>query len=121
MERFVQEHAASLREVSAANRDLALRLTTLSVQVRHDRDDDTFVLTIGEPQEAITESVRNRLFYRLDPDTLKIVGIEIPHVSARLAGDPTLASILRRLLPLTALDSPQAAEIARDLEELIPR
>ncbi len=120
MDQLAEEHAASLREVAAANRDLRSRLTELSVRVLHDRDDDTFILTIGEPQEAITESVRNRLYYRLDPDTLKIVGIEIPHVSRRLADDPLLASLLRQFLPLVEPESPHAAQVARELSDLIP-
>ena len=81
---------------------ILLSVTHLTVNILFDRDDDTFVLTVGDPQDAIAESINNYLYLRVDPDSLKIVGIEIPHVSRRLNDQPLLAEMLRRTLPLAA-------------------
>ncbi|MBM2811672.1 MAG: hypothetical protein HW416_2431 [Chloroflexi bacterium] len=116
---LIAKHVASVRTVIDANLDLQERLASLSLCVVHDREDDLFTLTIGEPQEAVTESVRNRLYFRVDPDTLKIVGIEIPHVSARLNDDPLLEGFLRRFLPLAGPEQTPAIEAARELRELV--
>lgn len=52
--------------------------------------DDLFTLTLGEIQPAVTESVRNSLYLRMDLQTWRIVGIEIPELSLRLNDDPGL-------------------------------
>jgi hypothetical protein len=39
-------------------------------------------VTIGPPQEALTESVDDWLGLRVDPETLKIVGFEVLHAQA---------------------------------------
>ena len=97
-QRLIHEHEESLWEVLRANDDLDVRLRTLSVGVFYDRDDDIFEVTLGDPQEAITESVRNQLSIRLDPDTLEIVGLEIPNLSARIRDDPMLRQLWGLLL-----------------------
>ena len=128
-QRLIHAHEESLREVLRANDDLDVRLRTLSVGVFYDRDDDIFEVTLGDPQEAITESVRNQLSIRLDPDTLKIVGLEIPNLSARIRDDPMLRQLWRLLLriagPTSAIpgepESEPATRLADDLKrELLP-
>ena len=85
----------------------------------YDREDDTFFLTIGEAVlDAVYESVDNRLYLRLDPDTLKIVGVEIPHVSWRLKDDPRIRSLLTPYLGMVASDSAPAQRFAEALREL---
>ena len=91
---------------------------TSSISTLHDREEDTFFLTIGNPQEAIYESVDNRLYLRLDPDTLKIVGVEIPHVSRRLKDDPRIAALLQPYLAVIASESGTAEAFAQTLREL---
>jgi hypothetical protein len=54
----------------------------------YDREDDVLVITIGGPAEAITESVSNTFFLRVDPDTLKLVGIEVSVVKTLIARQP---------------------------------
>ena len=70
--RLISEGEAFFRSVLEANEDLAARLRELSICIAYDRDDDTFLLTLAEPQEALTESLDDsRLYIRIDPDTLK--------------------------------------------------
>jgi hypothetical protein len=116
---LIEEHSASVRAIIDANLDLQDRLASSSLCVVHDRDEDLFTLTIGGPQEAITEGVRNRLYLRVDPDTLKIVGIEIPHVSARLEDDALLSGFLHRFVPLAGPESTSAVKTAEELRSLV--
>jgi hypothetical protein len=119
MEGLTEKHIESVKKIIAANWDLQDRLATESLCVTYDRDEDMFLLSIGEPQEAITESARNRLYLRVDPDSLRIVGIEIPHVSRRLSDDPLLAGFLRRFLPRASIESASAREAASDLRQMV--
>ena len=116
---LTQEHRESLRAIFGANEDLGRRLGSLSVSVVYDREDDTVVVTLGEPQEAVMESVRNRLYLRVDPETLKIVGIEIPHVSRRLQDDPVLTEFLRRVFPIASSEAAPAMQLAGALRDLV--
>ena len=77
------------------------------------------MVTLGEPQEAVMESVRNRLYLRVDPETLKIVGIEIPHVSRRLQDDPVLTEFLRRVFPIASSEAAPAMQLAGALRDLV--
>ncbi len=119
MQDLTKLHAESMREILDLNRDLEQRLSTLSVSMLHDRDDDLFILTIGEAQEAITESVGNLLYFRLEPDTLKIVGIEIPHASRRLKDEPLLGQLLRWSLSALTDEPAPRARFAEALRELV--
>jgi len=119
MKKLVEEHIDSVKKIIASNLDLQDRLASGSLCVMYDRDEDLFLLTIGEPQEAVTESVRNRLYFRVDPDSLRIVGIEIPHVSRRLKDDPLLSGFLRRFLPQASMESSSAVAAASDLRQLV--
>jgi hypothetical protein len=77
-----REHVAWLREIWAANNDLAERMAALGVTSDLDADTDILFVTIGPPQEALTESVDDWLGLRVDPETLKIVGFEVLHAQA---------------------------------------
>jgi len=96
---MVLEHNEALQEILKANEDLADRMRSLSYHMLYDREDDTLTVTFGEPEEAITESSANRMYLRFEPETLKIVGFEIPHVSKRLKDDRILGDMLRSILP----------------------
>lgn len=86
--RLAREGRTFLKNVLEENRDLTSRLQQLSVTIAYDRDDDTFLVTLGEPQEALTESLAGgHLYLRVDPESLKIMGIEIPDLTTRLADD----------------------------------
>lgn len=126
--KLMQEGQAFVKRVLDANHDLATRLRELSVSIAYDRDDDTFMLTLGEHQEALTESLGgSHLYIRIDPDTLKIVGIEIPDLTARIDDDPGVKRIwlaARNVAgPCTATDIPdtvtEASErLERELRQL---
>jgi len=73
----MDENAAGLNGLLEANKDLEERLRTTDVRVGYDREHDMLLITIGEPQEAITEEVSRGLYVRVDPDTEKIVGMTI--------------------------------------------
>ena len=71
------EEPLALDDIMAANADFDERAAALAVSVTYDEEFDIFLLTLGDPQEAITEEVRDGLQMRLDPPSLKIVGFEI--------------------------------------------
>ncbi|MBM3942069.1 MAG: DUF2283 domain-containing protein [SAR202 cluster bacterium] len=64
-------------EIRRANVDLADRIEAERVTLDYNPEADVLTITIGEPQVAITEPLFDDIMYRVDPDTLKIVGIEI--------------------------------------------
>src|SRR5438105_2587790 len=106
MQRLAEEHQQSLDEVFRANGDLAARLKSQAVSLRYDPDDDVVILTIGERlAEGVYESVKNRLFLRLDPDSLKIVEMEIPDASVQFRDDPNLGPLLQSCLPGAGRDT----------------
>lgn len=114
-------------EILAANRDLGERLKSLAVSAFYDPEDDLYGIVIGRPQEALTESVHNRLYIRLDPATLKVVGIEIPDLTARLSDDDGIRRLWadsRHLLGPTDPAADAAVEpqerFAAELRDLVP-
>lgn len=127
--KMVKEGDAFLKSVLQANEDLAARVRELSVGIVYDRDDEQFMLTLGETQEALTESLDGgRLYIRIDPDTLKIVGIEIPDLTARLNDDPAVRSIwaaARNVAgPSISADGPESVaeaseRLAKELRQLV--
>ena len=64
-------------EIRRANFDLAERIEAEVVTMDYNPEADALTITIGESQPAITEPLFDDIMYRLDPDTLKIVGIEV--------------------------------------------
>src|SRR6266566_4837556 len=81
------EHLRSIEQLIAANRDLGQRVLQLGVTAVLDRDDDVLILTIGRPQEAVAESIDNTLYFRADPKSLKIVGVELCRFRSHVAED----------------------------------
>lgn len=105
---LLKQHEDVLKEILNANADLRERRITC---VQFDPDQDMLAVWLGDSQETITETMNNRVYLNLDPETLRIVWVEIPHVSARLADDPVLAKLLTGLLP--------RADIMDDLREAV--
>jgi len=66
-----------MKKLLEANRDFEERLRNSDIRVGYDDEHDMLFITIGRPQEAITEEVSKRLHFRFDPDTDKIVGMTI--------------------------------------------
>lgn len=73
----MDEKGTLMRQLLEANRDFEERLRNSDIRVGYDNEHDMLFITIGRPQEAITEEVSKRLHLRFDPDTDKIVGMTI--------------------------------------------
>jgi len=74
---LAREHADAVRAIMDANEDLSERLSDQGTYFVYDEEDDFFAIMIGPPVEAVTESIANTILFRVEPETLKIVGIEI--------------------------------------------
>jgi uncharacterized protein YuzE len=72
-----QVRALDLEEIRKANHDLAERMTTEKVMLAYNPEADVLSITVGTPRPALTEPVGGDVMYRVDPDTLKILGFEI--------------------------------------------
>jgi hypothetical protein len=126
--RLAHEHETIMAAIRAANDDLEARVLSLGLHVAYDRADDTLILTIGPLVEATTESIANTVLVRVDPDTLKCVGLEVLGFKALLRERPPLpASLLAALdwldRAVTALFRPptreETAELGRTVKQLI--
>jgi hypothetical protein len=85
---LAQEHAEAIRAIFDANDDLQDRLVGLDTELVYDPEDDYFAVLIGPPTDATTESIANCILLRVEPDTLKIVGLEIYDFERRRAQAP---------------------------------
>jgi uncharacterized protein YuzE len=83
----MDENAAGINGLLEANKDLEERLRTSGIRVGYDREHDMLLITIGEPQEAITEEVSKGLYVRVDPETEKIVGMTITSFEKGFLGE----------------------------------
>jgi hypothetical protein len=84
----------------ATNGDLGSRMATLGVTSEYEVENDILFVVIGAPVAALTETIDNWIGLRVDPVTLKLVGLEI--LGAR-ANAPSLAILTTRLLLLLAV------------------
>ena len=143
MTALAQEHHEWLLHILAANQDLAERIQTLGVSVDYDEEDDALFITFGPPVEALTESLDGITYLRVDPDTLKIYGLEVwgfrmfvaqVAAGARLwwhATETFIAGLRKRLagspkstaapkVPAEHVSLPVASErLAKDIRELV--
>ena len=96
----------SKNEIIKANRDLKRRLSKSEFDLAYDAEHDILMVTIGVPQEAITEQIEDHVFCRLDPDTLKVVGFSITAFKRLfLKNEPEIAKNF-----LTLLERPRTLE-----------
>jgi len=87
------------QDILDANTDLDKRVQRLDVTVMYDEEFDIFLLRFGPSQEAITEEVSDGLQLRLDPKTLRIVGLEVLGFQRRfLAEHPEFGRLYELLL-----------------------
>lgn len=126
---LARDHAIALRAIFDANDDLPRRLATLEKKLVYDAEDDYFAIVIGPPVEAITESLANAILFRVEPETLKIVGIEIYDFEERRKNAPApWAAMIEYWAPVVeALRSGQDGSEAlsrvvegRSLREIVP-
>jgi uncharacterized protein YuzE len=72
-----REHHAWMQQILEKNKDLAERIGRLGLTTEFDQEADVVYHTIGPPTEALTESLDGEIYIRVEPDTLKIVGLEV--------------------------------------------
>lgn len=77
----------------------------MPVHAEYDSEDDTLIVYIGENQEALSPSIENELFLRVDPDTLKIVGAELLHFRDHMRDRSDLLNVVLHLLALAGTAS----------------
>jgi hypothetical protein len=124
-----REHGAYLRRIMEANADFAERATALGARAEYNRDEDMLSISVGPVTEASAESIDNYVFISVEPETLKIVGIDVMGVRDLLVAPPPEAEPLARALePIAAAllvdeqrPSPRAVEaLARTVRQLVP-
>lgn len=118
------QHDATLQAILAANGDLEERLRCASVSVFYDADADLLMVSFGESDGAVTETIDNRIALRTQVDTLKLIGIEILGFQAHAAEDPRYMRLF-----MDAIKTPGARfemfashsdRLADQIRELIP-
>lgn len=109
-----EENAAVVQKVREANADVRDRLGALEFSAVYDVEEDTLLVTFGEPQEAISEAATDNVFLRLDPETYKIVGIEVLGFRGRFADYPPVADIFFTALRTNRLRVEYGETIATD-------
>lgn len=60
-----------------ANRDYLDRVDKEGVNAAYDATLDTLFIEIGGPQEALSEHLLDNILFRVEPDSLRVVGFEI--------------------------------------------
>ncbi len=113
------ESRAFLQEIVEANRDLNKRLADIDVCVSYEPGEDLFTLMLGDPQEALTESIDNVFYIRVDPESLAIVGIEVPYLSERLQDHPDIAKLWRSATGMVGPDTKATDAFAHALQALV--
>src|SRR5438874_107101 len=92
-----QQYDAAAAHLGAANHDFVDRVQILGATAYYDPEDDWFILSIGEPAEAVTIEVNDVLNLRYDPSSWKIRAIEIPSVRAFVAVYPEAGKLVEAL------------------------
>ena len=123
MAELEREHREWIADIVARNQDLEERMRVLGVSVAIDEEDDALFLTIGPPTEALTESIDGLFYLRVEPDTLKVVGVEVWGFSTalqRVAG--FLVHALHAAGSKVHIESVEpsaaSAQLAQDIREL---
>ncbi len=108
------ERAAWWARVQAANPDIEGRMARQPYTVQYDPEDDTLFIHIGDPRPAISITMDDRVYLRVDPSTLELVGIEVVDLQAP-ATTPALAEYLAALR--AAVGPPAVAAAVRAVLE----
>jgi hypothetical protein len=64
-------------QVNKGNTDITDRMLSEGLKFSYNSEADVLSIIIGAPRAAITEPLVDDIMYRVEPATLKIVGIEI--------------------------------------------
>lgn len=112
-------------KVRQANFDLSDRMEEEGLTLSYDPEGDVLSIIIGEPREAITEPMVDDIMYRIDPETLKIVGFEIVQFQADfLYHNKVVRKMVKAAFPELLLETQQTikvveAEQRRKVESLL--
>jgi len=98
LDKLDREHLDTLHRVASVNSDFEDRFRDSDISVILDLEDDLFAITFNTQQEALTIDIDDGLYFRVDPDTYKIVGIEVWHSRERLAEDSPTSRIMAKAL-----------------------
>jgi hypothetical protein len=111
LETLRAEHRQFVQELLDANKDLVERADRLGLDVNYDHENDELLCTIDKPVEAATVSIANTVYFRYDPDTLRIVGFGVLGLRAHAGRSEAMDRLIARAL----LSPGDAAQAARDL------
>lgn len=74
---FDDPQPLDMEMVGRINLDLVQRLFDEGVTFAYDEDGDTMFITIGKPVPALSEHIVYDLYYQIEPESLRIVGITL--------------------------------------------
>ena len=119
-------HLDTLVRVREANVTvLEEKFRTSEVSVIYDLEDDLLAIMLNKQQEALTIDIDEGIYFRVDPDTYVIVGIEVWHPRERLAEDSPISRIMAKALAAgsrVTIARPMAASstsFAEDVRDLV--
>ena len=101
-----REHTAVLRNILGSNDDLFERVRKAGIVEDYDREGDILYLWLGGPQPASSESVDGLLYLRVDPESSRIVGIELEHAREIVREAPFISKFVHDLLIAGRRDPP---------------
>jgi hypothetical protein len=116
---FRRAHAAMIIRILNANEDLSERMDQEGITLEWDRAEDVLYVTLGDPRPSLTESVRNTIYLRVHPDTLKLHGVEFHHAAALASQSPKLAALLELAEQQAGAPLKIPRRFAQDLRELV--
>ena len=126
-----REHAELWRAIFAANSDADVERHVIErgITLSYDQESDILDLTIGQPREALTESLDNTTFLRVIPSTLEIVGWGVLGYQSFVNDPPQGLERVAELVRLMGervmdgsitISGSDATEIAHSMRELVP-
>ncbi|MGI8553445.1 MAG: hypothetical protein ACR2PL_22075 [Dehalococcoidia bacterium] len=128
LDQLERDYLLMMNQILAVNQDLPERIRRLGMRTIYDLDDDTVIVRIGEEQEALSPSIQNELFLRVDPGSLKIVGAELTHFSEHQTKRSAILGFFRDLWQIAGMtswtvvsqaDDEIRVDLVQDMRELV--
>jgi hypothetical protein len=88
-----QPQPLDMSQVARLNGDLLQRLVEEGLTITYDEDGDTLFLTIGRGVPALTEFVTYGIHVRIEPESLRIVGVDILQFRKRFLANNELIRV----------------------------
>ncbi len=80
---FDEPQPLDMETVGRLNLDVPQRLVDEGVTFAYDEDGDTMFITIGKPVPALTEHIIYDLYYQIELESLRIVGVTVLRFASR--------------------------------------